>query len=995
MLRPHQIPALPFIFDPETNKNVLFVFRDKSSTEEFQRALSVSLRFRSTRGIKTDGKKHVLKFIISGKKGVITSADYKTCFDEFEVPINVFSIAEEKDINPSELLRFLLDNGYTRVPSDPSLPGDFSFIGDVFEIKQNTKEKLRVEFLFDTVEKIYRISENGKVERPREEVIISRTKVKKEKFVNLFDEVICLACEETSESICSAHSKGELWENLVEKLKKMRIISASEFLKGKDDIKKLADSYALIFAVKDGDEEMYFREIISDSREPKVFFVYVDEYPHSFIIPEISLSLISFPALRREGKYKKARAKKLKIGEIGLPEISYEELEEGMYVVHKIHGIGIFRGTMVEYGREFLKIEYRDSAMLYIPAEDISLLHKYIGVENPPLDELGGKTFALRKKRVKEYIEKQIPEFLRAIALRKSIKRPPYEGADEILPVLSQTFLFEETEDQKRVIEDIRRDLCERDYPADRLIVGDSGVGKTEVALRAVGIVAYAGGQVAFVCPTTPLAFQHFMRAKERFSELPFKVEMLSRLTPPHKQKEMIEGIRKGEIDIVIGTHKVLNHLHEFRKLGLLIIDEEHRFGVAHKEKISRIRASVDVISISATPIPRTLKMSLSGLKDISIIKEKPWGRGKIITSLLQKEKIKEVIDYELRRGGQVFYIYPFIEGLDEILIRLSNMFSHTSITVVHGKMKPSEIENIILGFMMGKIKILVATKIVALGLDIPNVNTMIVERADLFGLSELYQLRGRVGRGDKTAYCYLLVPQRISENAKKRLDVFLDAVNLDPENAGFHISLKDLEMRGAGNLLGKEQVGHIYSVGFDTYIEILQDIIEEMKEKLEFHERHQIPRRYDFEPHVEISIPAFIPSELVKDPMLRISFYRAFALAETKEELRKILFMILERFAGVEPKWRGNDGDWQYIKELEEDYPELINFFKISVLKLFMRQRGIFSAVFSQDMASVEIESHEGKMVIPVSGIDELIHILERSTSSTANHLADKASHA
>jgi len=878
--------------------------------------------------------------IITADNGIFVLGNPEKLFQEFSFSGANFPVEEGMKLSPNLLLDFLTTNGYFRVQYDPCEPRDFSLVGDVFEVVVEGGKKVRVEFLFDVVEKIYLIS-NDRIEKLKNFSFPSFSSVLKVYPVDIFDEVLCFCSGE----LCREHSKGDIFESAL-KLN-FRVVEPHEFIRSIDDLKDIAQKYNLIFVVRDFSEE----QLAKNLGIKKV--VRAKSYPYAFIIPELKLALLHFDIFSQ--KTKKEIKPKPK-----LPPLSYEELKEGTYVVHKVHGIGIFRGTSIEYGREFLKIEYRDEAMLYIPAEDISYLHKYIGVDNPPLDAIGGRTFALRKVKVKQFIESQISDFIRAIAIRKSIKRPPYKGAEEIVHRLKETFFFEETPDQLRAIDDIIEDLCEKDYPADRIILGDSGVGKTEVALRAAALVAYSGKQVALICPTTPLALQHFMRFKERLYDFPFRIEMLSRLTPKNREREIIEGIISGAVDIVIGTHKVLNVISRFKNLGLLIIDEEQRFGVSHKERISRIRATCDVISLTATPIPRTLKMALSGLKDISFIRTKPLSRGKIITSLLSKSKLKDVIEYEINRGGQVIYVYPYISGQDEILIGLKKIFPTEAITIIHGKMRPKEIENIVLAFMLGKIRILIATKIVALGIDIPSANTMIIDRADLFGLSELYQLRGRVGRGEKDAYCYLIIPENLGDKAKRRLDIFLDAVNLDTSSIGFQISLKDLEMRGAGNLFGKEQVGHIYSVGFEVYLEVLQEVIEEMKGKLE-------DRKFYFEPKVEIDIPAFIPKELVPDPMIRLSFYRAFSTADDEQDVDEIKKIIIDRFSD------GNDNS----------FPELDNFVKIAKLKTIMRRLGIFSAVFSKDLTYVQIESKEGKMRIPVSGIDELIQMLTKKVSA------------
>jgi transcription-repair coupling factor (superfamily II helicase) len=917
-----QISAIPFIFDvPDSS---IFVFRNKEEAKFFSASLTIK------------GK----KFSYFPGDGILVLDNPSKLSDFFQLPQNSLHLEEQMKIKPEYILTFLVKNGYSRVSFDPYEEGDFSLVGDVFEIVIKKGKKIRIELFFDVVEKIYLIHQDEyKIERLKSFRIDSRTDVKSVKVSDYFENVFCFCKGE----LCDEHSKKTQSLKLLEEVLSLKILDAKDFLKGKENIEELlSKGYEIIFVVRDSYEEEFAKGLGTKTKRAV-------NLPYPFIIPERKFAVVSFELFSSKKK-KETKPK--------LPPINLEELQEGTYVVHKVHGIGIFRGTTIEYGREFLKIEYKDSAMLYIRAEDISLLHKYIGIDNPSLDELGGRTFALRKKRVKQFIEKQLSHFMRAIALRRAIKRPPYFRADDILSHLSQTFLFEETPDQKKAIEEIVEDLCEKDYPADRIIIGDSGVGKTEIALRASAICAYSGKQVAFIAPTTPLALQHYMTFKQRLCDLPFEIAMLSRLTPEKEEKEIIQKIREGKIDIVIGTHKVLNILPYFKNLGLLIIDEEQRFGVSHKEKVNRIRATCDVISLTATPIPRTLKMALSGLKDISIIKTKPLNRGTIFTTLILEKNLKDVIEYELARGGQVIYVFPFISGLESIMLKLAKICHNAKISSIHGRMRPKDIEDIILAFMYGKVDILVATKIVALGLDIPNANTMVIERADLFGLSELYQLRGRVGRGDKDAFCYLVIPDNISQKSKTRIEFFIDSVNFSDDNIGFKLSLKDLEMRGAGNIFGKEQTGHIYSVGFDLYIEILQEVIESMKEKLEL-------KKVDFEPYVEIDIPAFIPKWLVDDPIVRLSFYRAFAMAESEDDVEEIKKVIIERFS----------------RDEKEIYEELENFVKISKLKVLMRKLKVYSAIFSKDLSYVDIESDKGKVRIPLlNGIDDLIQLMRKS---------------
>ncbi len=925
------ISAIPIFIDLKNlNEPVLFCFPDKQSEEVFEKSL-LAFRIKFSKEIINRPEKHVY------------IQEIKDIFREISISESYLDIKIGQEIRPSEIINFLIENGYKRVPESPYSDGEFSNIGDTFDIRVKNL-RIRIEILFDKVEKIYTISPPNKIERKEKIYIHSLSQKSSRKIYELFSEIVSF-CDSW---VCPEHSKGKIKEKLKE-IEKHEILSPRDFIRNKDDVFELIKrGYNVKFLVKYSYEENTLKEYFGRS----VDILRSEDYNFGFIIPATKYAFIPFDVFYSKDKKKKTSLK--------LPPITYEDLKESTYVVHKVHGIGIFRGTSLEQGREFLKIEYRNSAFLYIPAEDIGLIHKYIGIENPILDEIGGRTFAIRLSRVKQYIEKQISDSMRLLAIKKTVIRPPYRGAEEILAKIEETFPYDETDDQKKAIDEIVFSLTNSENPIDYLVVGDSGVGKTEIAIRAISIVAYSGRQTAFVAPTTVLALQHFIRISQRLQDFPFKIAMLSRLTPKKKEKEIIQQMKSGDVDIVIGTHKLINALPHFKDLGLLVLDEEHRFGTEQKEKIARIKASCDVISLSATPIPRSLKMALTGLKDIAIIRTKPTGRGLIITSFLDQNKIKDAIDFELKRGGQVIYITPYIEGQSETLAKIHNMFNDVPISILHGGMKSNEIEKILLLFMIGQIRILIATKIVSLGIDIPNVNTMIIERADLFGLSELYQLRGRVGRGDKDAFCYLMVPEKIGKEAKNRLDIFIETVNFKEEGIGLHLSLKDIEMRGAGNLFGKEQVGHIYSIGFDAYVEILKEFIEEIKGKRS--------ESISFEPMVKIDLPAYIPSEIIPDNMLRISFYRAFANCESIDDVEEVYRTIKYRFIGE--------------KEIPE---EIENFVKISKLKILMRKNKIYSAVFSQDLTSVELETKDGKMKIPTDGIDGLISLLLSSSSDEA----------
>jgi len=473
------------------------------------------------------------------------------------------------------------------------------------------------------------------------------------------------------------------------------------------------------------------------------------------------------------------------------------------YLVHLDHGIGIYNRQLAINNQQYYQLEYAQGDKLYVPVGLERKLSRYVGFIKPKISRLGSPLWQRIKRKIKEEVEKLARELLEVAAIRKVTPRPPYLSEDEINLQINSSFQFEETPDQSQAIEDIKKDL-EKPKPMDRIVCGDVGFGKTEVALRAMIKVVNSGYQAAMICPTTILTSQHFQNFERRLKNLPVKIVMLSRLQSKKKQREIINDLKNGKVDVVVGTHRILSSDVEFKNLGLLVIDDEQRFGVRQKEKLKKIRASLDILSLSATPIPRTLYMAISSLKDISLIQTPPVGRLPVKTFILPfKDKIiKQAIETEAERGGQIYYLHNRVETIEIVKRSLGNLSPKAKFGIAHGRLKEKELVKVMEDFQNKKVDVLVATTIIENGLDLPNVNTLIVADSTRLGLAGAYQIRGRIGRSNIQAFSYFLYPQRLSSLAKERLQALKEAEEL---GSGYRIALKDLEMRGGGNILGKE----------------------------------------------------------------------------------------------------------------------------------------------------------------------------------------------
>ena len=576
---------------------------------------------------------------------------------------------------------------------------------------------------------------------------------------------------------------------------------------------------------------------------------------------------------------------------------TFVELNPGDYVVHVNYGIGQFKGIervkTLGHERDYINLLYAQDETVFIPIEQANLVQRYTGNEGeaPRLDIIGSKAWENRKNKVKKSVEDIADKLIDLYSRRKAAAGFAFAKDNEWQTAFEAAFPYEETEDQLTCIADVKADM-EKPIPMDRLICGDVGYGKTEIAMRAAFKAVMSGKQAAFLAPTTILAEQHFDTFQERFQKFPVKLARLSRFVSKAEQKKVLTQLKNGELDIVIGTHRVIQKDVQFKDLGLMIIDEEQRFGVKDKERLKQMKTNIDCLSLSATPIPRTLHISLLKIRDMSLLTTPPQNRRPVETviSPFDPERIAQAIRFEVDRGGQVFYLHNRVESLEETRYKIQQLIPEVLIDIAHGQMSATELEDIFRRFNMGGFHVLIATTIIENGIDIPNANTIIIDRADMYGVSQLYQLRGRVGRSDRKAYAYLLYPENkaLSEVAMKRLQVISDFTEL---GSGFKIAMKDMEIRGAGNLLGKEQSGDIYSVGFDLYLRLLEEAVERLQ---------NAGYEPETEPIIELEYTGFIPDSYIRVPETKMEIYKKIAAVRTAEELDRLYAELSDRFGPV-----------------------------------------------------------------------------------------------
>ena len=589
---------------------------------------------------------------------------------------------------------------------------------------------------------------------------------------------------------------------------------------------------------------------------------------------------------------KKKVAKDFKEGE----KVVFADLRIGDYVVHQTHGIGQYIGVNTIKAdniiKDYVKIRYKDDDILYVPTTNMDTIRKYVGSEGTPkIYKLGGKDWSKVKARVKNNLREVARELIELYAKREKIKGHAYSKDTDWQKQFEENFEYVETEDQLRCIEEVKKDM-EQPKPMDRLLCGDVGYGKTEVAIRAAFKAVMDHKQVAYLVPTTVLANQQYEEFKRRMKEFAINVELLNRFRTKKEQSNTIKKLKLGEADVVVGTHRILSEDVEFRDLGLLIIDEEHRFGVKDKEKIKQLKNSVDVLTMTATPIPRTLHMSIVGVRDMSVIYEPPQARKPVQTYVLEYDKdvIKEAITKELERNGQVFYLYNNVENIAKKAMEISQLVPEAEVTFAHGQMTGREIEDIMFDFINKKTNVLVCTTILESGIDIPNANTIIVENADRLGLAQLYQIRGRVGRSDKQAYAYITYkPDKLlSEVADKRLKAIKEFTEF---GSGFKIAMRDLEIRGAGSLLGEIQHGHMEQVGYEMYCKLLDEVIKEMQ---------GIEVQEEVDVQIDLNISSYIPDEYISDSSQKIEIYQDIALCRTEEDIANIVDELIDRYGNI-----------------------------------------------------------------------------------------------
>ncbi len=628
---------------------------------------------------------------------------------------------------------------------------------------------------------------------------------------------------------------------------------------------------------------------------------------NGFILPRVPLEILTDHEIFQRFKRKKGY-KRFKSGAY-LRQLSGLNLYD--YVVHVDYGIGQYLGMeTLNYGatkKECIKIGYQNGDHLYVTVDRLNRVQKYSSEAGAPpkLTKLGSGEWDRVKQKTKESVQKIAQELIQIYAARKAQGGHRFSPDNYLLKELEASFPFEETPDQIKSIADVKRDM-ESDQPMDRLLCGDVGFGKTEVALRAAFKAILDGKQVAMLVPTTILAFQHYETFRERFKEFPVRIEMLTRFRTPSQQKKILADLAEGQIDLVIGTHRLLSKDIRFKDLGLLIVDEEQRFGVRQKELLKKMRVSVDVLSMTATPIPRTLHIALMGARDLSYIDTPPSNRLPVHTEIIHwnERKLRNIILREMERGGQVYFVHNRVETIEGIQAALGQIVPEAKIAVGHGRLKETQLEKVMLDFMHGKYDVLLATMIIENGLDIPNVNTMIINRADRFGLAQLYQLRGRVGRSNQQAYAYLIVPpmHKISSLAQKRLRAILDFTDL---GSGYKVALRDLELRGAGNLLGKEQSGFVQSVGFEMYTKILDEAVQEMRKgalSVAQRKQEEQPLR-PTDPKLDVDFDLLIPAEYIPYELERITIYHRLVNFTSIEQTEALKEELKDRFGAFPPE--------------------------------------------------------------------------------------------
>jgi transcription-repair coupling factor (superfamily II helicase) len=878
--------------------------------------LSPSLSLKSQRML-------VFKKLLEEDNKVLVST-YSALFTPTPVKDKILSsiieIKQNNEFNLVKLVEKLIDIGY-KMETFVEKKGEISIRGGILDIYPLTEDNpVRLEFDGDTVVSIRYFDsmtqssisyiEDIKI-FPVDENVLGEGNILDylpKDIVLFIDEILDFEEEESKlkdkvniDSNCKIYNSLQLQNDIQFEIKCLPSFQGNIKLII-EELKRLQEKdYNIQIFFNNEGEKSRFLEILFDNKcEIKSDFI-IGSLSSGFYFENIKLAVLTDDEMF--GRYKNVgyeRSKKRFTSVLkGIPIKDIVDISPGEYVVHINYGIGKFLGLKnieLKCGKkDFISLEYEGNDKLYIPIEDISKISKYIGFEKvPPLSKLGTSLWEKTKEKVKESVTKIAMDLLELYASRETLKGFAFSKDTPWQKEFEDSFIYEETEDQLKAIEDVKRDM-EEGRPIDRLICGDVGFGKTEVAIRASFKAVLDSKQVAVICPTTILAEQHFRTFSERMSGYPINISMLSRFTPKEEQKNIISKLKSGSIDIVIGTHRLLSEDVSFKDLGLLIIDDEQKFGVIQKEKIKKLKKTVYSLSLSATPIPRTLYLSLSGIREISNINSPPVGRIPVQTYILEynEDIIKSAILREIKRGGQVYYVYNRVETIDRVFDKIKRLIPDIKAAVAHGQMPSSKLEKIMLDFYKKKYNCLISTAIIESGLDNPSANTIIIENADEFGLSQLYQLRGRVGRGKLQAYAYLMYPSKkiLTEVARRRL---YSIEECDELGMGFNIAMRDLEIRGAGNILGKEQHGHISKVGFELYLNLLRESVLKIKGE------HIPSKEIEEDVEIDIKTDAFIPSEYIPDDFQRLNVYKDMMVAQNRKDLVDIRENLIDRFGKI-----------------------------------------------------------------------------------------------
>ena len=898
---PTGFKSLYLIKEVQREKNVLFITKDEETAYKIEEEInSISTSLAKAVVVEREGWYKNIRSstptIFIGVEGMSYPEQLRRDLGKVEY----IEIKKGENLERDKLIERLIEEEYRRV-GYVELEGEIAIRGGIVDIfPPGDSFPKRVEFFGDTVESI------------REFEPESQRSIK---FIESFEIAV------------KGDGKNVSLKTLVEKPEELPLtVYPNPPFMGRMDLFKetvkdlVKRGYEIVFFTPNKWRKKRFQEIFPFQIEEGTLY-------EGFVFEDAKLAVYSESELT--GHYPR---RKIKFN-FGERIEDFSELLPGDYVVHIDYGIAKYEGlkkvNLLGSTYDCLSLRYKDGKVL-VPSYNLDKVQRFVGTYDfdPPLSGLSSPQWLIRKAKAQKALLELANEILQIHALRKVERGYAFSPDTVWQKELEDKFPYEETEDQARVIEEVKRDM-ESPKVMDRLIAGEVGFGKTEVALRAAFKAVNDSKQVALLVPTTILALQHYRTFKERLKSYPVRVEMVSRLKTREEIKTILRDLSIGKVDIVIGTHRLLQDDVKFYDLGLLIIDEEHRFGVIQKEKIRKINAMVDTLRLTATPIPRTLYAALGKIYDLSIILTPPSGRQEVETIVTHFDEtlVRKTISREIERGVQVFYVYNRIEDIEDVAERLERMFPEFNISIAHGRMRRERIERIFLDFYEGKIDVLVSTSIIEAGIDFPRANTLIVERADLFGLAELHQLRGRVGRSHVKAYAYFLVPKKISKNAVRRLKALESYHHL---GSGLKIALADLEIRGAGNLLGKEQHGHVNAIGYELYFHLLEDAIENLAGKVRKKEPEIIVKELD----------AFIPEGYIEESEVRVAFYRRLAKAETYEEVKFLTEELRDRFGPIPPE----------VHEL------LI----ISKVRIWAKNEGVDKVIWVRNRAVISIDGRE-----------------------------------